>query len=106
MNVFYDHLINIHDLHIELDRYELSTEERNELMKLADSTVHHEVFDLIMIELPEEHKVVFLERFATDPSDPELLEFVKIHVPQAEEKIRARSEKVKQDLTEKMRRIR
>lgn len=106
MNVFYDHLINIHDLHIELDRYELSTEERNELMKLADSAVHHEVFDLLMIELPEEHKVVFLERFATDPSDPELMEFIKSHIPQAEDKIKARSDKVKKDLTEKLREMR
>lgn len=106
MNVFYDHLINIHDLHIELDRYDLSTEERNELMKLADSTVHHEVFDLIMVELPEEHKVVFLERFATDPSDPALLDLVKTHIPGVEEKIKARSSKVKDDLTRELRKIR
>ena len=98
MNVFYDHLINIHDLHIEFDRLDLPIPERNELMKLADSTVHHEVFDLIMIELADEHRSYFLEVFSTDPGDPELLQFITSHIPDAEGKIKSRADKVKEDL--------
>lgn len=103
MNVFYDHLVSIHDLHIEFDRLDLPVAERNELMKLADSTIHHEVFDLIMVELPEDRKAVFLEVFSTDPSDPELLKMVKTHIPDAEEKIKSRAARVKEELTKEIR---
>lgn len=97
-SVFYDHLITIHDLHVEFDRLEIPVLERGELMRLADSTVHHEVFDLLMIEIPEQHHKEFLEKFSEDPGDPSLLTFIKEKSPGIEDKIKNRIEKVKQDL--------
>ncbi len=105
MNVFYDHLINIHGLHIEFDKLDLSVPDRNELIRLADSSVHHEVFDLIMIELPEEHRQVFLELFSTDPGDPVIMTLVSRHIPSVEEKIKARVSKLVNEFTEEVRKL-
>lgn len=101
-SVFYDHLVNIHELHIEFDRLEIPAEERNELMRLADSTVHHEVFDLVMIELPNEHKEIFLERLSNDPSDINILNFLEERVPGIKDRIKERAERVTKDLLQEL----
>lgn len=103
MNVFYDNLINIHELHLELDSVGVPHSHRRALMELADSVVHHEVFDLIMVELPPAHHEHFLEIFAADPSDPEILNWLRVRIPDVETKIRARGESVKYDLKSKIR---
>lgn len=105
MSVFYDRLVNIHELHIEFDRLELPVPERNELIKIADSTIHHEVFDLIMIELPKEHKVYFLEIFSSDPADPKILDFLKEKIPGFEDKVKARATQIKEELAKHVRKI-
>lgn len=105
MNVFYDQLINIHDLHIEFDRLDLPIEHRNELMQLVDSSVHHEIFDLIMVELPQEHRTYFLEVFSTNPSDPVLLDFLRDNVPGIEEKITTRANEVREGFAEEVRKL-
>lgn len=104
-SVFYDKLINIHDLHLEFDRLDLPITHRNELMQLVDSSVHHEVFDLIMVELPEEHRSYFLEVFSTDPADPALLEFLTAKVPGISDKITARANEVRESFAEEVRKL-
>lgn len=103
--VFYDHLINIHELHIEFDRLNVPIKDRNDLMKLADSTVHHEVFDLVMVEIPSAHKTYFLELFATDPGHPELFEFVTSKIPDFESKAKDRINRVKEELISEVRKL-
>jgi len=103
MNIFYDNLINLHELHLEFDRLEIPFPHRRELIDLADSAVHHEVFDLIMIELPEEHHTYFLETFAADPSNVEILGWLRGRIPDVEDKIRSRGEEVKEDFKQKIR---
>jgi hypothetical protein len=105
MNVFYDHLVNIHELHLEFDKLDVPLSHRNELIKMADSTVHHEIFDLLMIEVPNEHRAYFLEIFSTDPSENHILEFLKDKVPGIEQKIQDRAQLVKEDLVKKMKEI-
>jgi hypothetical protein len=103
MKVFYDHLVNIHELHVEFDRLDLPVKERNEMVGLADSAVHHEVFDLLMVEIPQEHRTIFLESFSNDPGDDTILVFLKRRVPDIEDKIRARAEEVKRSFIEEIR---
>lgn len=103
MKAFYDHLVNIHELHIEFDRLDVPIEDRNEMVGLADSAVHHEVFDLLMVEIPEAHREIFLESFSNDPGDDTILVFLKRRVPDIEEKIRSRAEEVKRFFIEDVR---
>ena len=103
MNIFYDNLVNLHELHLDFDRLEVPFEHRRELIDLADSTVHHEIFDLIMVALPANHHEGFLEIFSSDPSSPEIINWLRVRIPDVEEKIRTRGEIVKQDFRDKMR---
>lgn len=104
-SVFYDHLINIHELHLEFDRLNIPVKDRNELMEMADSTVHHEVFDLVMVEIPSEHKTYFLELFSTDPGHPELFTFVSGKIPDFETKVKDRINMVKDELINEVRKL-
>src|SRR5438309_7527952 len=105
MNIFYDNLINLHELHLEFDRLEVPFEHRRDLVDLADSTVHHEIFDLIMVELPESHHTYFLQAFASDPSDAEILGWLRSHIPDVEDKIRSRGEEVKENFRAQIRSV-
>jgi hypothetical protein len=105
MNIFYDNLINLHELHLEFDRLEIPLEHRRELIDLADSTIHHEIFDLIMVELPEQQHVRFLQTFSSDPSDLEIMGWLRSHIPDVENKIRSRGNSVKEDFRAQMRNI-
>jgi len=95
MNVFYDHLVRVYEIHVDLDELGLAPSEKNELVAMVDSAMHHEVFDLIMTELPGNHQVFFLETFATDPSDQAILEFLREKIPGIEDKIEDRAKDVK-----------
>ena len=103
MNVFYDHLVNLHELHITFDEVGIPLKHRKALIEMADSTMHHEIFDLLMIEIPSEHKTYFLEIFSDDPSDVRILEWLKSKVPDVENKIKNRAEEVKTNLKNEVR---
>lgn len=103
MNIFYDNFTNIYELHTDLDTLAVPSSARRELMDLVDSTVHHEVFDLIMLELNPKNHETFLNMFSTDPSDPEIMSWLRVRIPDVEEKIRARGTSVKEDFRKKIR---
>jgi hypothetical protein len=105
MNVFYDHLANVYELHLEFDKLGVPLKNRGELIKLADTAIHHEIFDLIMVEIPEHHRTYFLETFSDDPSNPVILELLKEKVPGIEGKISERAEAVKGQFINEMRKI-
>lgn len=103
MKIFYDHLVNIHELHLEFDKLEIPVEDRNEMIGSIDSAVHHEVFDLIMVTIPEEHRTIFLESFSNDPGDETILVFLKARVPDIEDQIKARADEVKGSFIDELR---
>ena len=75
--LFYDHLIIIDDVVVELDRYEIPQPDREQLMATLDEVLHHHVLDTVLLHLPREHHSYFLERFAHEPHHPSILDFVK-----------------------------
>ncbi|MBI2404816.1 hypothetical protein HYV22_01400 [Candidatus Gottesmanbacteria bacterium] len=95
--IFYDHLVAIDELVIELDS--LDAVARQEIINLMDETLHHHVLDTILTHLPQEHHTAFLERFHRSPHDPELLIFLKQYmVIDIENEIRKTSQKIKRNL--------
>lgn len=78
--VFYNHLINIEEVFIELDTPEIESEEKEELLGLIDQTLHHHILQLILDYLPKEYHETFLAHFHQAPYDPELLVFIKERV--------------------------
>lgn len=67
--IFYDHLVLIDDVLVEIESLVVETDEKNELKKLADSTIHHGIVTHILDLLPNVHHEEFLEGFHSAPHD-------------------------------------
>lgn len=103
--IFYDHLIGLEEISLELKGYSLQAEEYEELVKIADETLHHHVLNVILTHLPKEKHRFFLETFYTTPHDKKLLDFLKKEAtPEIESKIIAEAKKVKDEILSEIRR--
>lgn len=96
--VFYDHLVLIQDVILELDVHDLDLEEREELLDLIDQTIHHSMLDLILTHLPSDRHSEFITKFQTAPYDLALLDYLKVYVPDIDVKITTHAQKIKNDL--------
>lgn len=63
---FYSHLVQIDFLHEELDSLKLDPHEKEELLHHVHGSIHMTVLDVILSDLPEEHKKTFLEHVANE----------------------------------------
>lgn len=97
MKYFYSHLINTESLIVELERMGFSEKEKTHLISLIDSNIHHAVLDLILSELSEEDKKVFLEHVANEKHD-KIWEFLNNKVDNIQEKILKAAEELKGEL--------
>src|SRR3990172_4188271 len=105
MSVFYDHLINLDDLHQELLEFKLAVGEHYQLLQLADSALHHEVVGVCLDCLPIEQHENFLLQFKNQPNDPEILVLLKENDPEIENKIRAKSTEVKEKIRKDLHKV-
>lgn len=78
--IFYDRLIKVEEIFIELDQYEIELEEKNELASIIDETLHNHALRLILSNLPEKHHEEFLTMFHESPHNNEILVFIKERV--------------------------
>lgn len=69
MKHFYTHLIEIDSIIIELDKLDLSEDQKRQLADLVDSNIHHIILDAILSELSEEDKRIFLKHVHEDDHD-------------------------------------
>ena len=67
--LFFDHLIYLEEVEIEIKKSASSSEEREELWKLVDEIVTHKVLGKVLDKLPREHHEEFLELFHKCPHD-------------------------------------
>lgn len=94
---FYSHLIEIDSIIIELDKMDLSGEQKHHLAELLDSSLHHTILDAILSELKEDDKKVFLKH--VDEGDNEKIwEFLNGKVDHIEEKIKKAADQLKVEL--------
>ena len=63
---FYSHIVAMETIHVELGSMDLSPEEKEHLVSLADSNVHHAVMDTILSALSHDDKKIFLRLSAID----------------------------------------
>ena len=66
MKYFFSHLIEIESIIIELDKLDLSKEQKIHLTSLIDSSLHHTVLDAVLSELSDQDKRVFLNHLQED----------------------------------------
>ncbi|OGY09042.1 MAG: hypothetical protein A2782_00960 [Candidatus Blackburnbacteria bacterium RIFCSPHIGHO2_01_FULL_43_15b] len=97
--LFYDHLIILEEVEIELGKLELDRDEKRELEELIEETLHHRVLDRVLSELPRVHHEEFLQRFAETPHDPCLIGYLNKKIEQSvEEHIQDEVKKMKKEI--------
>lgn len=97
MKVFYSHLIEIESIVVELDKMNLSSEEKKHLAKLVDSSLHHTILDAVFSELSESDKKAFLNHL-NENDHQKIWDFLNSKVDKVEDKIKKVSEDLKLEL--------
>ena len=101
--VFYDHIIILEEVEIEIKNIVESEEERHELWQIVDEIVHHKVLDCILDNLAEEHHHDFLEKFHEAPHDKNLLDYLNKRIEgEIEELIRKEFESLTSEILQEI----
>lgn len=94
---FYTYLIEIESLVVELDKLDLSNEQKLHLSQLVDSSLHHTILDAILSELSEDDKKIFL-RYVHEDDHQKIWTFLNEKTDNIEEKIKKVVEDLKIEL--------
>lgn len=94
---FYTHLIEIDSVYTELDTLPLHKHEKDELIEIVHSTIHHVVIDTILSELTEEDKKTFLNHIHAENHDA-IWKLLNEKTQESEKKIRLSIENLKKEL--------
>ena len=92
---FYTHLIEIDTIYTELESLPIHKHEKDELVEIVHSTIHHVVIDTVLTELPEEDRKTFLTHIHAEDHDS-IWKLLK-KVDQSEDKIKKAIEKLKKE---------
>lgn len=103
MQRFYSHLIEVESLIIELDKMDLTEEQKISLANLIDSSLHNTILDAILSEITEDDKRVFLGHLNKDEHD-KIWEFLLERIDNIEDKIKKVAEDLKDQLHKDIRR--
>ncbi len=85
---FYAHLAETEIVEQELDNLNLSEDEKKDLMQHVHSSIHYTVLDVVLSDLPENHKKKFVE-LVRENDHEKIWEHVKENTLEIEEKIRS-----------------
>ena len=97
MTFFYSHLIEIESVIVELDKMDLSKQQRLHLAQLLDSSLHHTILDAIFSQLSEDDKKVFASYLAEGHHE-KIWKFLNEKVENVEDKIKSAAEDLKKQL--------
>ena len=95
---FYSHLVTIDSVALELERLDMSEQERSHLLVLVDSTLHHMITQAVLDELSSEEKKVFLDHVQKGERD-KVWQLFDTRTKKIEEKIKVISEELKKELS-------
>lgn len=102
MKYFYTHLIEIESIIVELDKLDLTSEQKVHLTNLIDSSLHHTVLDAILSELSPQDKKVFLNHLQEDDHS-KIWQFLNEKVDHIEDKIKKTATDLKIELYKDLR---
>jgi len=96
-NHFYHSIISMESLRVRLDLFEFTPQEREKLMEIAERTLHHSILDLVLSELSEKDRKLFLSHHASENHD-EIWSLLTGNIKNIEKKIKVTAETVSQKL--------
>lgn len=94
---FYHSIVSMDALRVRLDLTEWSDEEKATLMDLAERTLHHSILDLVLSELSDQDKRVFLEHHAHE-RHKEAWSLLRDRIESIEDKIKKTADEVAKKL--------
>lgn len=97
MAFFYSHLIEIESIIVELDKLDLSKEQKHHLASLIDSSLHHTILDAVLSELSPADKKVFIEYLKEDDHG-KIWKFLNEKLENIEDKIKKAAGGLKEEL--------
>lgn len=97
MKQFYTHLVDIESIIIELDKMDLSREEKLHLANLVDANLHHTILDAVLSQLQDPDKRVFITQLSEGNHD-KIWKFLNEKVSGVEDKIKKVAEDLKKEL--------
>lgn len=90
---FYHHLVPLDSIIIELNKLEMSDDERNHLVMIVESNVHVIIIDLVLSNLTTEDKKEFLNHLKADDHE-KIWSLLKEKTENIEEKIKTSAEEL------------
>lgn len=97
MKQFYSRLMEIESIIVELDKLDLSQDQRHHLANLVDSSLHNTILDAILAELNDQDKRAFLNYLNEDDHE-KIWKFLNERVENIEDKIKNVAEDLKVQL--------
>ena len=97
--IFYDELVGIEQIFVEIEMLELVPDEKQKVKGLVDEIVHYEMVTFILDHLPHHHHEEFLKRLHKTPHSTEHLVFLEsILTKNFTQKMKNRAEKLKKEI--------
>ena len=94
---FYHSIVSMDSLRVRLDLFDLSDLDKDQLMELAERTLHHSILDIVLSELSDKDKKIFLEHHASEKHE-EIWKLLNVNVKNIENKIQVTAENISQRL--------
>jgi hypothetical protein len=102
---FYAHIIDNDDIHHQLDILDITDKEKNHLLLIVESSMHHIIVDVLLTEMiKDHHKELFLKHLVDD-NHKEIWKVLKSSINSPEEKIIKAVEEMKNDLLTDIRKL-
>lgn len=105
MKQFYSHLIEIESIAVELDKLDLSHEQKVHLAGLTDSSLHHTILDAVLSELSVSDKKIFLNHLK-EGDHGKIWQFLNEKIDKVEEKIKKAADSLKLELHKDLKEVR
>ncbi len=107
MKVFYSHLVVVEEVTSELDKWSINGEEKSEMIKLIEETLHNHTLNVILNHLPGHKHQTFLENFEKNPENNDLMQMLKSEISaDIEAAIKTQADRIKKELLLEIRRSR
>ena len=95
--IFYSHLVEVDSLTVELDKMEISQDEKHHLILLIDSNIHQTVLEVVLSELHGNDKKIFLHHLSLGNHN-KVWDLLKTKIDNAEEKIKKAADELIKEL--------
>ncbi|MBU0649671.1 hypothetical protein KKG63_00500 [Patescibacteria group bacterium] len=98
MKYIFDDIVKIDHLFLIIEQQFEDDAEKEYLKNVIRDTIHHKLLDLVLDELDEEKRMIFLTGLEDETAHPNLLERLKEWIDRFEEKICLKTQEAETEL--------